>query len=240
MEFAFHLPINGVSFGQVSMGFLREAHKRNLNPNIFPVNPQNIDLSTQTISEDFKSWIEERIGKSLETHKKSTPVFKLWHLNGSMESVSEKQLLFTFYELDQPTKSEINIAKNCSRVLVSSNYAKSVFENNGLDNVSFVPLYFDADNFKRKDKQYFADDRITFNFTGDFLLQRIQFSEKLLEQSKEDYIEKPEEQLDADFVIMTDALTTLISTLLSLFLEKPEKTKQAQKSMIESVTYPFK
>ena len=166
MEFAFHLPINGVSFGQVSMGFLREAHKRNLNPNIFPVNPQNIDLSTQAISDGFKSWIEERIGKSLETHKKSTPVFKLWHLNGSMESVSEKQLLFTFYELDQPTKSEINIAKNCSRVLVSSNYAKSVFENNGLDNVSFVPLYFDADNFNRKDKQYFADDRITFNLMG--------------------------------------------------------------------------
>ena len=60
-----HLPANGVSFGQVSMGFPREARKRNLNPNIFPVNPQNIDWPTQAISDGFKSWIEERIGKSL-------------------------------------------------------------------------------------------------------------------------------------------------------------------------------
>ena len=166
MEFAFNVPINGVSFGQVSMGLLREAHRRSMEPCIFPVNPQNVDLGTQSTSPEFQEWLQKCINKSLETHKRSTPVFKLWHLNGSMESVSDKQVLFTFYELDQPTKTEVNIARNCSKVLVSSNYTKSVFENNGLSNASYVPLYFDSDNFERKEKKYFSDDRITFNLMG--------------------------------------------------------------------------
>ena len=47
--------------------------------------------------------------KALHSHNRDNPIFKLWHLNGSLESLSKDQLLFTFYELDQPTKQEINI-----------------------------------------------------------------------------------------------------------------------------------
>lgn len=167
-EIAVHVPINGVSFGQVSIGLLREMHKRDLSPCIFPVNPTNIDLGAQSIDEDFRKWIEDNINKSLKAHKKSTPTFKLWHLNGSLESYSEKQTLFTFYELDQPTQQEINIARNQHKLIVSSEYSKSILENSGLDNVTYVPLFFDRYNFKHKEKKYFTDDRVTFNLTGKF------------------------------------------------------------------------
>ena len=167
-DFAVHVPINGVSFGQVSVGLLREMYARNLEPCIFPVNPTNIDLNTQDITKEFKEWIEGCIQKSIKAHKRSTPVFKLWHLNGSLESFSDKQTLFTFYELDQPTPQEINIVRNNHKVLVSSEYAKGVLESNGLENVVYVPLFFDKDNFSVKEKKYFSDDRITFNLTGKF------------------------------------------------------------------------
>ena len=167
-EIAVHLPVNGVSFGQVSVGLLREMHKRGTSPCIFPVNPTSIDLGTQRVEGDFKKWLEDNINKSLRTHKRSEPIFKLWHLNGSLESYSDKQVLFTFYELDQPTQQEINIARNQHKVIVSSEYSKSILENSGLNNVSYVPLFFDKESFKKKDKNYFTDDRVTFNLTGKF------------------------------------------------------------------------
>jgi len=167
-DFAVHVPINGVSFGQVSVGLLREMYARDMEPCIFPVNPTNIDLGTQPVTEDFKKWIEACINKSVSSHKRSNPIFKLWHLNGSLESYSNKQILFTFYELDQPTPHEINVIRNNEKVIVSSTYAKSILENNGLDNIVHIPLFFDKENFVRKDKKYFSDGRITFNLAGKF------------------------------------------------------------------------
>ena len=166
MNFAVHFPLNAVSFGQVSLGILREIHKRGHTPCVFPVNPGNIDLSAYDVSQEFNEWLQAGLEKAIKTHKRSTPVFKLWHLNGSLESYSEKQSLLTFYELDAPTEQEINIIENQEKVLVSSNYTKQIFEDQGLDNVDFVPLFFDEENFNIKDKKYFDDGRITFNTTG--------------------------------------------------------------------------
>ena len=44
-----------------------------------------------------------------------------------MESFSSKQILYTFYELDQPTKEEINIVKNNNKVIFSSNESRDYF-----------------------------------------------------------------------------------------------------------------
>ena len=162
MNFAVHFPLNAVSFGQVSLGILREIHKRGHTPCVFPVNPGNIDLSAYDVSQEFNEWLQAGLEKAIKTHKRSTP----WHLNGSLESYSEKQSLLTFYELDAPTEQEINIIENQEKVLVSSNYTKQIFEDQGLDNVDFVPLFFDEENFNIKDKKYFDDGRITFNTTG--------------------------------------------------------------------------
>ena len=35
----------------------------------------------------------------------NSPCFKLWHLNGGIESVSNRHNLLTFYELDSPTEA---------------------------------------------------------------------------------------------------------------------------------------
>ena len=176
-DFSINCPVNSVSFGQVSTAILREFHKKGMEPCIFPIGG-NLDLSTQKEDKEFSDWLTNCSNKALYSHNRDIPTFKLWHLNGSLESLSRDQALFTFYELDQPTKQEINIAKNNTKILVSSNESKSVFNNFGVNNVDVIPLGFDYTNFKKTEKKYFNDGRITFNVVGKF--EKRKHHEKLI------------------------------------------------------------
>ena len=148
-----------------------------MEPCIFPIGG-NLDLSTQKEDKEFSDWLTNCSNKALYSHNRDIPTFKLWHLNGSLESLSRDQALFTFYELDQPTKQEINIAKNNTKILVSSNESKNVFNNFGVNNVDVIPLGFDYTNFKKTEKKYFNDGRITFNVVGKF--EKRKHHEKLI------------------------------------------------------------
>ena len=163
-DFALHLPLNGVSFGQVSVALLREFHERGAQPCLFTIG--NSDLTAQDTSKDFNKWLESCIQKAYSSHSRNTPIFKLWHLNqDSLTSFSKEQNLFSFYELDEPTEFEINIARNQQNLIFSSNYSKSIFEANGLENCKYVPLGFDKHNFSIKDQTY-LEGRVVFNVTG--------------------------------------------------------------------------
>ena len=74
--------------------------------------------------------------------------------------------MLSFYELDQPTKVEINTVKNNNKVLFSSKETVEIFKNLGCKNVEYIPLAFDKYNFNMTDKSYFTDDRIVFNLVG--------------------------------------------------------------------------
>jgi glycosyltransferase involved in cell wall biosynthesis len=160
-----NLPINGVSFGQVSTGFLRELHRRE-EESILSLIANNADLSSQKEDSNFNEWIRSAVFNFLPFHNRKNKIFKLWHINGSMESFSEKQVLLSFYELDNPTRHEVNIVKNNYKVLFSAQESVDIFRNLGCDNVEYIPLYFDSDNFKITNKQYFEDGRIVFNVAG--------------------------------------------------------------------------
>ncbi len=163
-DFALHLPLNGVSFGQVSTALLREFHQRGVQPCLFTIGQS--DLSAQETAPDFNKWIESGIKKAFEHYDRNTPIFKLWHLNHeSLTSYAKEQSLFTFYELDHPTSIEVNIAKNQKNTIVSSSYSKEVLENHGVDNCKYIPLGFDKDNFHVK-KQDYLKGKIAFNLTG--------------------------------------------------------------------------
>lgn len=170
MKLAFNLPINPVSFGQVSTLLLRTLFEKEKLGNekydifLFPIG--QINLNSQQAGQDFQEWIKEKIVNALENYKRDIPIFKLWHLNGSLESFSKDQKLLTFYELDQPTKVEINVAKNNS-LYFSSKYSCEIFNACGVD-AKYMPLAFDSFNFSQKNKKYFNDDRITFNVCGKF------------------------------------------------------------------------
>ena len=159
-KLAFNLPLNSTSLGQVSLSILRELYARKLEINLFPIG--GVDISSQKEDPNFFKWIESSIRGSLKEYSRNTPIFKLWHINGSLESFSKKQVLFTFYEVDSPTQTELNIIKNNSLILLSSNYAVSNFKIFGAENVNFCPLAFDSTHFSntppiaKKDGIYFG------------------------------------------------------------------------------------
>lgn len=165
-NFTLNLPINTVSFGNVSVSILREIHKLGLEPNIFPIGQP--DLSAQKIEQDFGNWINSCLTKANKTHKKCFPAFKLWHLNGGHESVSYKQFLYTFWETDSPTSEELNVVKNNEVVGLSSQYAVDILSNFGCDNVIKLRPGFDKYNFGQTNKKYFDDDRIVFSVVGKY------------------------------------------------------------------------
>jgi glycosyltransferase involved in cell wall biosynthesis len=166
MTFSVQFPLNSLSFGQVSFNLLYEFYKMGLNPSIFKASDHQIDLSAYDFDANFVNWVTLNHNSSFTKHSRDTPIIRLWHINESWRTYSDKQVLLTFHETDQLTPAEINIAKS-SKLCVTSQYTKSVFENHGLQ-TEVAHLGFDSFHFKPTNKTYFDDERITFNLCGKF------------------------------------------------------------------------
>jgi hypothetical protein len=166
MQFAVQVPLNSLSFGQVSFNLLYEFYKLGLNPHIFKASDHQIDFSAYDFEQDFTSWIIKNHNEALLKHNRNIPCIRLWHINDSLRTYSNRQILLTFHETDQLTPIEANILKN-SEVCVTSKYTQDVFANSGVSS-SIVHLGFDSNHFKILDKKYFDDGRITFNLCGKY------------------------------------------------------------------------
>ena len=165
MRLALNVPLNSVSFGQVSFSLLKEMLNRSIEPSLYLIGGA-LDLSMQDVTPDFLKRIDQLQKKFLTDHSKDDPSIKLWHLNGSIDSVSRKQLLISFYELDSPTAAEVNAVRN-SKTFFTSQFTVDRFADNGAES-RYLPLFFDKFNFKVSDKEYFSDDRVVFNLCGKF------------------------------------------------------------------------
>lgn len=166
LQFAVQVPINALSFGQVSFNILREFYKNGLDPCIFRATDHAFDFSSQEPDQGLYSWIERNHNTSFQRHSRKNPTIRLWHINDSIRTYSDKQVLLTFHETDALTDVEANILKN-STVCVTSTYTQSVFKSYGIDS-TFIPLGFDSHHFRQTNKTYFNDGRITFNLCGKF------------------------------------------------------------------------
>ena len=154
-------PINSLSLGNVSVNLLKEMHKRGMDVSIFPTG--NIDVSAFNLKEDgFKAWIESSINDRFTKADKDLTTLHMWHLNGGENRISSRQILYTFYELDSPTKQEKSIAKLQDKMVFSSSHANKVFG----EEFNFAPLGFDEDFFNTG-KEYLSD-KIHFGLMGKF------------------------------------------------------------------------
>jgi hypothetical protein len=161
---SFNTAINNLSFGNVSIGILREVFKRGLAPNVFPIG--NVDLSTQKPDDDFNRRLSTAIETAPRTHSRDDAVIRLWHLNGSLESYSRRDSrLITFFELDGLTPTETNILRQQDKVYVTSSFTQRVFEDHGIQSI-YLPLGFDAHNFHQLDKRPLQDGITTFCLGG--------------------------------------------------------------------------
>ena len=165
-ELNFDAPINSLSLGNVSVNFLRELYKKEIDVNLYPVS--SIDLSAfNELTDEFLSWLNKSSQKPLKKYKADTPTLKVWHINGSEKMLGTNQFLYTFFELNQATEQEINIVKAQKHVFFSSSEAANIFREAGCKNVSYVPLGFDND-FGKTNKEYLGEDTIHFGLIGKF------------------------------------------------------------------------
>jgi glycosyltransferase involved in cell wall biosynthesis len=166
MQFAVHVPLNSLSFGQVSFNLLYEFYKMGLNPHIFKASDHQIDFSSYNFEQEFIDWVVKNHNEAFLKHNRDIPSIRVWHINDSIRTYSNKQILLTFHETDQITAIESNLLKS-STVCVTSKYTNQVFENSGIKS-EVVPLGFDSRHFHVTNKKYFDDNRITFNLCGKY------------------------------------------------------------------------
>jgi hypothetical protein len=153
-------PLNSLSFGNVSFNLLKEIYKKGIDLTFFPIG--KLDVSAFNIKDEgFKKWLEESVQNRFKKLDKDSTTLQMWHLNGSQDRVSGKQILYTFYELDEPTENELALASFQDKAVFSSSYASEKFNNS-----HFAPLGFD-DSFEKTDKKY-LEGKIHFGLMGKF------------------------------------------------------------------------
>ena len=166
MRLLVNAPINALSFGNVSVNILRELFKKNIDLVFFPIGDKAEMDAYDKIDPDFVKYLQAATNDRYSKISKNIPSLKLWHIFGSETRYSKNQSLFTFHEVSEVTNIEKNLLKLQDNIFVSSNYTKNIFNLNGLDNVTHVPLGFDND-FQITNKTY-LQDKIHFGILGKF------------------------------------------------------------------------
>ena len=207
-DIIFQAPINSLSFGNVSYNILREAYKQKLSLSFFPIG-QDLEFSAFDKTEkDLKAWIIESYNDRFTGISKDTPSLKLWHLNGAESGVGANKNLFSFYETSEPTKQEESIAGLHNKVIFSSNYAVSKFENS-----HYCPLGFDED-FHKTNKKYLTN-KTHFGLMGKY--EKRKHTSRIIKFWAEKFGNNPEYQLTCcinnPFMKESDTLTMISNAL---------------------------
>lgn len=159
-------PINSLSFGNVSYNILKAIYKKGLSISFFPIG-SSLDFSAfDKADENLKKWIQQSYDDRYKNLSKDAPSLRMWHLNGSEVKYGDNQFLYTFYECDQPTETEVNLCNYQQKTIFSSSYAKESFEAKQCNNVDYIPIGFDED-FHETGRQY-LEDKINFGLIGKF------------------------------------------------------------------------
>ena len=162
----FEGPINGLSFGNVSINFIKELKEKDIDLSIFPIGDKGEFEAYDKLDDEFKKWVALGASNRLKKLSPNTPSLKVWHINGS-ERTLPNQHLYTFYEVDSPTEEEVNIVNLQKHVFFSSSEGAEAFKLKGCKNVSHIPLGFDPD-FHETKKKYLEEEITHFGLIGKF------------------------------------------------------------------------
>ena len=139
-------PINPLSFGNVSVNFIRSMHSKKIPITYFPIGKDLDFKSFDKLDPEIPKYLTESYNDRYSNLDQSNSSLRVWHLSGSELRVGSKQFLYSFYELDEPTDTEKSIARNQTATIFSSKHACDIFSEHS-DNCHYVPLGFDPDLF---------------------------------------------------------------------------------------------
>ena len=213
-KIVFKGPINSLSFGNVSLNFLREFYKREMQVAFFPIGEHMDFAAFDKVDDDLKTWIKNSFEHRYSFINKDIPTLCMWHINGSETRVTERQFLYTFYECDSPTFTEKQIVNLQNKAFFSSSHAKNCFSLLGLENTENIPLGFDPD-FHKTDKEYLSD-KIHFGIMGKF--EKRKHTERIIKLWVQKYGDNPKYHLTCcvnNPFFKPDQMNALISNCLN-------------------------
>jgi len=200
MKIIFDAPLSQLSFGNVAYNFLKEFYRLSaLDPSLkisfFPVGEINLS-SFDKMDQDLKKWISSIIANRYSSLTKDAVSLKLWHINGAEKRLSPKQVLYTFYELDQPTVAENAIVGTQDAAIFSSSCSAVSFAPANIGKVYSVPLGFDEDFFETK--KTYMPDKITFLLMGKF--EKRKHTDKIVKMWAKYFGNNPKYQLNCSII----------------------------------------
>lgn len=138
-------PINTVSYGYVTVNFLKELSNIGCQVSLFPMNPQSM-----TPEPKYQDMVK-RAMLSAKSFNFEAPCIRIWHqFDMSQFAGKGERIGYPIFELDKFNQLESHHMSNVDRSFVCSEWAKRVMiENTKLteDKVHVVPLGVDHDVF---------------------------------------------------------------------------------------------
>lgn len=200
MNIVFEAPLNQVSFGNVSYNFLKEFYKLSISDpsfkiSMFPIGEVKTS-SFDKMNRDFAAWVQSIISNRYSQLSNDAVSLKLWHINGAEKRISAKQVLYTFYELDQPTVAENAIVGVQDAAIFSSRHASKAFSSASSGRTYSVPLGFDEDFFETK--KTYMPDKITFLLMGKF--EKRKHTDKIVRMWVKRFGNNPKFQLNCSII----------------------------------------
>jgi glycosyltransferase involved in cell wall biosynthesis len=135
MKINFSAPINDTGYGIASLNILKELYKLHSEIAFFPIGQPAIN--NQNDYDLLLSLIQNSHNLDIDA-----PFVKIWHQFDLAEHVGRgKYYAYPFFELDTFNKMELKHLQVPDELFVSSEWAKSVIRDNGIDSqVNVVPL----------------------------------------------------------------------------------------------------
>jgi hypothetical protein len=200
MKIVFEAPLNQVSFGNVCYNFLKEFYKLSISDPSFKISMFPIgEVKTSAfdkMDKDFSAWVQSIISNRYSSLSKDAVSLKLWHINGAEKRICPKQVLYTFYELDQPTVAENAIVGSQDAVIFSSSHASRCFANANLGKAYSTTLGFDEDFFETK--KTYMPDKISFLLMGKF--EKRKHTDKIVKMWAKRFGNNPKFQLNCSII----------------------------------------
>ena len=137
MDINLNCPINQLGYGVVGINIFKNLIKNN-NVSLWPIGPIDADES-----------LHEDIRKSLQNSQKFTydaPSLKIWHqFDMALHPGKGKKYGLTFFETNKLKENEIHNINFLDKIFVTSNWAKDVLLNSGIDNSKIVVVELGVD-----------------------------------------------------------------------------------------------
>lgn len=167
-----NFPLNSTSLGASALHILENIER---DYNFMPIG--GVDISAfEPLKDEFKAKLNNAISRGLEEHDVKSLSLRLWHHFASLERVSAEQILYTFHELDNLTKTELNCLNQQKAVIVPCEFNKDVFKLRGVKvPLHVVPLGVDRNVFYPLEKYKNKNGPFTFVMAGKFEARKFHF-----------------------------------------------------------------